>query len=337
MAHEIERHGEQAAFVSAREDAWHRLGTVVDHAMTAEEALTLGHLAGWNVRKTKLTTHAQDSKGRIKSVKVPGSFAITRTNPFTGDPEALATVGSRYQIIQNEDNAELLDTIVDEGGAHFETAGSLRDGRETFLTMKLPEAIQVGGVDRVDLYMAAINSFDGKTPVRIITTPTRVVCANTLRLAFSRAESEYRIKHTSGATAKISEARAALGVTFAYGEAFQAEADKLIDRDMTNAEFAAITEELFPRPDEAAPEFVHTRWDDTQTDLRWLFAEADTQAVARGTAWAAFNAITEWADWYMPVRGGDGTEQVERKRAERVLTSDTVRDLKVRAFELVAG
>ncbi len=47
MAHEIETHGDQAAAIFARTDAWHRLGTTVrGRAFTAEEAMELGHLGG---------------------------------------------------------------------------------------------------------------------------------------------------------------------------------------------------------------------------------------------------------------------------------------------------
>jgi hypothetical protein len=41
-----------AAALFARTDPWHRLGTTVaGEAFTAEDAMTLGHLGGWNVRK----------------------------------------------------------------------------------------------------------------------------------------------------------------------------------------------------------------------------------------------------------------------------------------------
>ena len=83
MAHEIETHGTQAAAVFARKDAWHRLGTTVrDRAFTAEEAMRLGHLGGWDVRKLPLTT-AEVSEGGVTPIEVPG-FATVRTNPFTG-------------------------------------------------------------------------------------------------------------------------------------------------------------------------------------------------------------------------------------------------------------
>ena len=67
MAHEIETHGTQAAAVFARKDAWHRLGTTVrDRAFTAEEAMSLGHLGGWDVRKLPLTTAEVSDGGQGK-------------------------------------------------------------------------------------------------------------------------------------------------------------------------------------------------------------------------------------------------------------------------------
>ena len=174
MAHEIETHGTQAAAVFARKDAWHRLGTTVrDRAFTAEEAMRLGHLGGWNVRKLPLTT-AEVSEGGVTPIEVPG-FATVRTNPFTGAPEALGVVGGGYTPLQNEDHAEFLNLLADESGAIFDTAGSLRGGRQVFITMQLPNSLTVGGTDRVDLNIAALNSHDGSSAFRILVTPVRVV------------------------------------------------------------------------------------------------------------------------------------------------------------------
>ena len=51
---------------------------------------------------------------------------------------------------------------------HLETAGALRGGRETFVTMRLPESMifdgKDGSRDRTDFYLAALNSHDGYLP-----------------------------------------------------------------------------------------------------------------------------------------------------------------------------
>ena len=66
-------------------------------------------------------------------------------------PGFLGVVGEDYQVVQNEQVADMLDKLVDESGAHFETAGSLRGGRSVFVTMKLPESMKVAGVDDLDV------------------------------------------------------------------------------------------------------------------------------------------------------------------------------------------
>jgi len=86
--------------------------------------MTLGHLGGWNVRKLPLTTAEVTEEG-VTGIDVPG-FATVRTNPFTGQPEALGVVGGGYLPLQNEDHAEFLNLLADQSGAVFDTAGSLR-------------------------------------------------------------------------------------------------------------------------------------------------------------------------------------------------------------------
>lgn len=235
--HEIETYGNQAAAIFAREDAWHRLGTVVkDRAFTAQEAMELGHLGGWDVRKTPLQAVELNEDG-VTTLQVPGHFATVRTNPFTGKPEPLGVVGAGYTVLQNEDHAQFLNTLVDESGAIFETAGSLRGGRQTFITLAMPEAIRVGGVDEVRLNIAALNSHDGSSAFRLLLTPTRVVCANTQAAALRNATACVSIRHTANARDHVQAARDALGLTFAYADAFQAEADALIEQAMTDGQF----------------------------------------------------------------------------------------------------
>ncbi len=145
--HDLDITDGTASFVSAREPAWHQLGTVLDSAFTAADAMWVGHLGGWNVRKVPALA---DLDGR-RTVPMHGRYAVIRDNPVTrGQVDVLGDVGEAYHPIQNETYAEILDTLVDESGAHFETAGAIAGGRKVFLTMKLPGHILVGGRDQVD-------------------------------------------------------------------------------------------------------------------------------------------------------------------------------------------
>lgn len=106
MAHEIEQFTDgTAAFLGARQHAWHRLGTVVPESFTAAEAMQHAYLGGWNVHKEPLTTTVLTYDG-VSTLTVPDQFATVRTNPKTGTPDVLGVVGKGYRPIQNEEHAD---------------------------------------------------------------------------------------------------------------------------------------------------------------------------------------------------------------------------------------
>lgn len=327
MSHEIETNGTQAAAIFAREDAWHQLGTTLPDAFTAQDAMTIGRLGGWNVRKTPLTTTEITEDG-VATIEIPDKFATVRTNPFNGNLDYLGIVGPWYTPIQNEEHCDFLNTLVDESGAHFDTAGSLRGGRDVFVTMKLPTTMMVGGVDQLDLYIAAFNSHDGTSAFRLMTTPVRVVCANTQRLALQQNNGIFRIRHTRGAQGQIEQARQGLGLTFKYLEAFEAEAERMVQETLTHGQFMDIISREFGAADDASKR-AKTNAERVLDDLQQLFADANTQAGIRNTRWAGYQSLIEYADHIAPVRGD------EKARAERVL-SGGVDDFKQRAHALFA-
>lgn len=327
MAHNIETFNGQAAFVSARVDAWHQLGVTLPGAFTAEEAMTQGYLGGWNVRKEPI--FAGDA-----AVPVPDTYAVLRDNPFEdGRVDALGVVGDAYRVMQNEELAQLLNTLVDESGAIFETAGSLDGGRKVFITMKLPGNIQVGGVDPVDLYIAAMNSHDGNSATHLMVTPIRVVCQNTLNLAVSQSRADFKIRHTSGASRLVvSEARKALDLTFGYLDGFQEEAERMINTELTEAAFAGILERSFGVDAETASPATVTRTNNKIDEMLELFNEAYTQDGIRETVWAGLNSLTEWSDHFAPVRPGDSDE--DDARARRALLAPT---FKQKAWDMMTA
>jgi hypothetical protein len=169
MAPELETWSDGSAlFVSARSHAWHRLGECCRPGSTPRRRCGT-RSCGWNVRKEPLQTAPLLSEHGVTTLPVPEQFATVRT---------LGVVGRGYTPIQNEAHADLLDAVVDEP-SHFETAESLRGGRQVYITMKLPTTMRIGGVDPVELYLVAVNSHDGTSAFRLPVSPVRVVCANT--------------------------------------------------------------------------------------------------------------------------------------------------------------
>ena len=285
MAHQIETHGTRAAALFARTDPWHRLGTTVaGAAFTAEDAMTLGHLGGWNVRKAPVTATEIHDDG-VTSLEVPG--------------------------------------------ATFDTAGSLRGGRQVFVTMRLPEHLSIGGNDRVDLNIAALNSHDGSSAFRVLITPVRVVCANTQHAALRNHLSSWSIRHTRNAKAAVQAARDTLGLTFAYVEAFEAEAERMINTSVTDAAFFELVQNLFPSPSPEAPARTRNAARRRQASLAHLWHDAATQSGIAGTAWAAYQSVVEYVDHIAPVRD---KADAAMACALRLLTTDEPARIKARAW-----
>jgi phage/plasmid-like protein (TIGR03299 family) len=331
MSHEIETHADgTASFVSARQDAWHRLGTVLDHTFTAEEAMRYAFLGGWDVRKTSLTTTVLGEDG-VSTIEVPDNYATVRTNPKTNQPEVLGVVGNWYEPVQNEAHADLLDAVVDESGAHFETAGSLQGGKHVFITMKLPEAMMVGGVDQTDVYIAGLNSHDGTSAFRLLVTPVRIVCANTQAAALRNHQSSFVIRHTNSATGRIAQARQALNLTWKYVEAFEAEANKMIEAPYRPVDWANLLKRVFPVTDEMSKRAQSNRQVTVDT-LNGLFFDSDTQANCRNTRWGAYNAFTEYYDHVLDVRDKDNADDA---RALRTITGKYVIRAKEDIFNML--
>jgi len=319
------------AGVSAREDAWHALGTALDHTFTAEEAMEHGHLGGWDVRKAPVFTI--DDKSGL-TIPMPGRYSVIRDNPIVPKQvDVLGSVGGAYQIIQNEEHADLLNTLVDESGAHFETAGAIDEGRRVFITMKLPGFMRIGGVDRVDNYIAAVNSHDGSASFVLMVTPIRIVCENTLNMAFEGASNMFRVRHTSGAhKLLVQQARETLDLTFAYLEGFQEQAEQLINTTMTQIQFEEIITKAFG-VEKDAPAATVTRTENKLDAMARLFADANTQEGIRGTAWAGLNALTEWADHFSPVRGDDR----DASRAAKAILDPTFKNQALSLMLTAAG
>ncbi len=317
MAHEVE------SMMSVREVPWHGLGTIVPDVLTAQEALVAAGL-DWEVDLYPLHTYAHyerqlhigvvhdgDDSIEMRRVMIParevvieGSFAVVRDS----DLSTLGVVGGQYVPIQNHESFAFFDTLVDSGDAKYETAGSLKAGRVVFLTAKVPREIKIGGADAVDLYLVLSTSHDGSLAFRCAVTPVRVVCQNTLNYGLSIAQQNWSIRHTDQAEGKVAEARQALGLTFDYADAFEAEANRLLDQEFTKAEFERLVRVLSPSKKEGDGGYQ------TQMALiGTLESSATLDDGLRYTRWGALNAVAEYADWVAPVRSSKTKSEAESR------------------------
>ncbi len=305
MAHELETVNGQTAFASLREPAWHGLGTVFSEEVTTAEMLKLAHLDNWNVR--------------LEDVTIPEGFAsdksfsfVTRTNPFNPEQnDVLGVVGERYVPLQNEDLFDFGDLMLD-GGGRWETAGSIKGGRQVFgsLALERETILDPNGVsDKVNTYLLINTSHDGSVAIQASITPVRVVCANTLNLALSSlkgnkgVKQSFKIRHTQTASGKVAQAREALGLANVYMDKFDELAKKMIETEITKAKFDEIVALAYPAPEKDA-KGSFKKYNDKMDLIQSIYVGEYNNTIS-GTAWGAFNALTERLDWYRSGRGGD--------------------------------
>ena len=302
MAHELES---DKSFASFRQPAWHGLGTVFEEEVSTKEMLKLANLHKWDVRLEEVPTPEGFSSDKPY-------FFVSRTNPFQKDQtDILGIVGERYRVLQNEELFDFGDALLD-GGGRWETAGSIKGGRQVFgsLALERETVLDPSGVsDKVNSYLLVNTSHDGSIAIQASVTPVRVVCANTLNLALGSGvgrnrsvKQSYKIRHTQTASGKIQAAREALGLANAYMDEFDKLAQEMIQQTVSNDKFQDIIRMAYPMP-EADKKGAMSKWSTKVEQLEDIYTGQFNDTIA-GTAWGALNALTERIDWHRIGRKG---------------------------------
>lgn len=216
---------------SVREKPWHGIGTIVQDAPDSREALRLAGL-DWKVVQRDVYTDG--------GLLIPGYKANVRDT----DQSVFGVVSDRYQVVQNEEAFAFTDELLGRGVA-YETAGALQGGRRTFILARLPQRFIIAG-DEIMPYFVIMNSHDGSCSIKAAMTPVRVVCQNTLNLAFRTARRTWMTKHTSNIMDRIDDAR----MTLQFAEKYMAEMGKGVDelarKRLTDRKVMEYFSEFFP-------------------------------------------------------------------------------------------
>lgn len=157
----------------------------------------------------------------------------------TDTDRTLGVVGYKYGVVQNSKAFEFIDLLTKgiEGsdGMVIETAGIIDEGRRMYVSAKMPSDIYIDGEkDPINDYILFTNSHDGSGAVKIMYTPVRVVCTNTLNLALRTATNSLIYKHTLNVNARLEFTRKenishAIGVLESHRKYTEAFKQKLFD------------------------------------------------------------------------------------------------------------
>ena len=300
---------------------WHGLGTAMPDHCTARQAIETAGL-DWTVKQAPLYWKRPDQLQAVEPVE--GRVQLYRSD--TADP--LGVVSNDYVPFQNSDLADLVDAVAGPDAAAVETAGSLHGGRRVWMALRSSQ-FDIGGVDPVNTYALFATGHDGKTGIRVLPTPVRVVCWNTFRASGATGTAGLSIAHRGDLRASISAARDVLtGRVPAAIDAWRSTATDLASIQVGGSAFLSqlwnrIYWKAIATADAKRALADAERLDQGRTDreadrirdrahravTRAATVAADMQtnydrtddghympAKVRGTAWHALNAATHWMD-----------------------------------------
>jgi phage/plasmid-like protein (TIGR03299 family) len=218
------------------------------------------------------------------------------------DNRVFGIVGRDWTPVQNEDSFAWFDGVVSDGRASFETAGALHGGRIVWVLAKLADSFEVVPGDAVKGYLLLSNAHDGTRSVQARFTPIRVVCANTLGAADrgdARLDRAISIRHTSGVAERMEQAAHVMGLASrqleSTADAFRLIAGVQLGVARAREYFESVVDGTRDELGNLSPRSANV-----VKVLGELFDGAgvglDMPGV-RGTAWGAYNAVTEYVDY----------------------------------------
>lgn len=297
MAHEINRTDNFGEVRTNGKRAWHGLGIEIPEGLSTVEGFRRIGL-DWTTSLAPLTATLEDGT----KIAVPGRAAQIR-NDTRG---VLGVVADDYPSVENMDLAEFGDSLRSEGLV-LETAGSLRDGKNVFALLKTADTIVAGKDDVVQVYTLLSNAHGGTGSFAIYPTSVRVVCANTLRWSEKDAAKGLSFIHfgKTSIEERLKTARTALGLMKVETDKFRVQVDAMARTNLSATKAKDLFLAIYDATFGAIPGDVDSKTAAKLRERRTLILEAWVANFANernnlrgieGTAWSAFNAVTEWHD-----------------------------------------
>lgn len=299
MSHEITS---SDGMFTTRTAAWHGLGTVFTDYPKREEAQPLVH--NWEpvqepLYRKAISVDTDSGETHESYEEAPGFVANVRSD----SADLLGVVSESYKPVTNSELWDIGEAIEGSGeDVMFETGGSLQGGKKVWLLLRLQEPLVVKGDPRGETipYFALQNSHDGSGAFRGQSITTRIVCANTARVADLDAKArgtEFTFRHTANVGDRIEQARTALSSWRESLADWQDQAQFLIAQKASPGIAGAFLDRFIPMPPEALIT-DRVRGNVLRDRQEWLNAYTGiTGEGLQDTAYGLVQASIEFLEW----------------------------------------
>jgi phage/plasmid-like protein (TIGR03299 family) len=289
---------------------WHGLGKYVGDTLDPREAMRIAGL-DWTVAKTPVYASYNN-----ESIYDADYAAIVRED----NNKILSIQSSDYQVVQNSEVFELAYALSDT--VKVESAFTMGNGRKLVVLLKSGSFITTkDSEDEVDEYLALLTSHDGTIALSGLPTSVRIVCANTLNMAFADARRKkkqmFRVTHSGNMQDKLDDMRDALKQYAETAKFFRETVKTLGSRTMTRDEIQKFWLDVWgmietpvvsnPQTDEESKNYREAvaaiaSWSET-------FDTEREQLNLTPNLWTAANAATKWIQHKNPARGRKPTSE----------------------------
>lgn len=321
---------------------WHGLGVSLRDYPTWEEAIVAAGL-DWTVSLQPIAT-TTEAEGNtpfpLVGTAIPSHRAVVRDD--TGD--VLGVVSHRYQPIQNRSSLAFFNPMLRDGLGTFETAGVIGHGERIWMLARTDKLdIRLPDSD-YEAYLLFAAAHDGSGAAIGKLVQTRVVCANTLAMSLSERGFSVSVRHMGDVEAQLAAAGRIMAAGEAARESFQAFATRLASIPFQSL-MKPFVNKVIPLPLPPAPDADHdtveaiekaaARVEERQAEVIELFktGAGNVDTPAAGTAWAALNAVTDYADHMRAASGRvrnrvsyallGGPGDLLKRRATNIISSMT--------------
>jgi phage/plasmid-like protein (TIGR03299 family) len=200
-------------------------------------------------------------------IRIPATFDDMTGVDDNGSPIKFIQAENRQAILRDDTNAlfeiftdgyrshqygewlvQNLANIIDDE-INFGSAGLLKNGAIAFVSLEMPESVEVIEGFSVRPHLLATTSHNGRLPTTYKSVSTFVVCDNTHAMAMNEDSTKFKTRHSKNSQLRIQTARDALGIVHKMTDDIVAEVLALSSHKVTNAEWEKVLMNLAPIPE----------------------------------------------------------------------------------------
>lgn len=264
-----------------------------------------------------------------EQLRMPSWMATVAYPNDGGQPFAIAPCSPTYALFQNEQALEVGEGV---SGGRLVAVGKYGQpaGARVYAAWELGDGFEVAG-DPYRSFVTVVTTHDRNGTYALL-APIRLGCTNQTNATFGKkATPRFSIRHVGEMAYKAEEARRILGLSHQYLDTFKESMEGLLTVKMTKDDFVAYGRKLWgvSTDDEDLSKRSLALAKTRDEELLAILA-GQTCQFGEGTAYAGYQAVTEYMDWHGVVRGGDSKEA---RRQERIMMGE-LDGAKTKAYDL---